>query len=178
MGLSNLTSSIRSKAGLCITGLKNVEATSGIFTNITPNSISNGGILSFFDTNRLKQLSINRTLLSFSLSHTNISAIRWLKYNGAIDSKVSGYKFIRNATIVGITVQAQTLGTGIFEVTERTNTGTIKLATMALINESDKIEDNLDIDINKNSIIEVKLVSGKFSYPTFSIEFAWKFNST
>jgi hypothetical protein len=174
MGLSNLTSSIRAKPGISLTGLDVVEASIGRFDNISSNSIAQNGILMIHDNNRNKQLSVGRNLLSFSIPHRKVNPIRWLKYNNTMNSNVSGFRFIRNATIVGITVQTNGVGTGSFEVIEKVNATSNIATTVTLTSESYKVIDNINIDINKNSIIEVKSVSGEFSYPTFTVEFAWR----
>ncbi len=174
MGLSNLTSSIRAKKKISITGLNNVEASIGRFGNISANLLSPNGILSIYDSIRNKQLSVGRNLLSFSIPNKSVTPIRWLKYNNTMNSSVSGFRFIRNATIVGITVQTQNVGTGSFEVIEKVNATSNVATTVTLTSESYKILDNINININKNSIIEVKSISGEFSYPTFTVEFAWR----
>lgn len=174
MGLSNLTSSIRAKKGISITGLKSVEASIGNFNNLSPNILDSDGLLSIYDNIRNKRLSVGRNLLSFSIPHRNVNSIRWLKYNNTMNSNVSGFRFIRDATIVGIAVQVQGAGTGSFEVIEKLNATSNIATTVTMSSESHKVMDNINIDINKNSVIEVKSVSGEFSYPTFTVEFAWR----
>lgn len=187
MGLSNLTSSIRATEGVCITGLNKVAATTAIFKNLAVQNftashididldytLTEDGILTIHDPNREKRLSVDRSILSFSLYHKNIKATRWLRYNN-VGSNVSGFRLIRNATLTSVTVQTQSIETGTFKIIERNNTISTDVTTVVLTSEAHKTVDNLNIDINKGSVVEVKLISGEFSYPTFSIEFAWRF---
>lgn len=174
MGLSNLTSSIRAGPGISVTGLDRVEASIGDFDNLVTTSITNNGILSVYDNSRNKQLSIDRNLLSFSIPYKSVVPVRWLKYNNTVNSNVSGFRLIRDITIVGVAVQTQNSGTGKFEIIERTNLTSNTATTITLNSEAYKIIDDVNINISKNSIIEVKLVSGEFSYPTFTVELAWR----
>lgn len=189
MGSSHLTSNIRGNSKTNVTKLESVEANLGSFNVVKTNSveasnlnvsgsdyiITNDGILSIYDTNRSKQLSVDRSTLSFSIHHNKVKTNRWLKYNGAIGSNVSGLKLIRNATITGITIQTKTVTTGSMKVMERSNTETIDLLTATLNSTNSKILDGLNVDVNKGSVLETTIVGGEFSYPTISVEIAWRF---
>lgn len=189
MGDSHITSNIRAASGVSITKLTSVEANLGSFNTVKTNSviasslsvadsnylIIDDGILSIYDNNRSKQLSVGRNILSFSIHHNKVKKNRWLKYNGAVGSNTSGLRLIRNATITGITIQTKIADTGSMKVIERSDTGTTDLLAATLNLANNKIIDGLNIDINKGSVLETTIVGGEFSYPTISVEIAWRF---
>lgn len=133
------------------------------------------GILYFEDTTRGKVLSVARENLTFGINHRDVSGKRWLKTTGNVVSSITGYKVPRDATITAITIETQNVVVdGRFNI--RTNSSASNIHTTQLLSVSEKIEDNLNYNINKGDYVQVFLwvVSGDVDYPVVTIEMAWR----
>jgi hypothetical protein len=132
------------------------------------------GILLFNDTTRNKMISVTRENLSFGIKNKNISGDRWLQTTANIPSNILGYKIPRNGTITSITIQTQNMANCAFEI--KKNNAISAIHTMSLSNESEQINDNLNIDVNLGDYIQTKLLvnSGNVDYPLLYLEIAWR----
>lgn len=150
-----------------------IRPSSGSTTGIALTQNSDGIIL-FEDTTRSKSLSITRENLSYGINHKNIIGERWLQTTSNIPTNILGYKIPRNGTITAITAQTQNITDCYFEVKKNNAISTIY--TMNLINVSEKIDDNLNIDVNLGDFIQTKLSvnSGDVDYPLIYLEIAWR----
>jgi hypothetical protein len=120
-------------------------------------------------------LSVARENLTFGVDHKNVSGKRWLKTTGNVVSSITGYKIPRDATITAITIETQNIVIdGRFNI--RTNGSNTNIHTTQLSSEIEKIEDNLNYNINKGDYVQVFLwvVSGDVDYPVVTIEMAWR----
>ncbi len=132
------------------------------------------GVILFFDTTRNKMVSITRENLAFGIKHNNISGERWLQTTSNIPTNILGYKIPRNGTITAITVQTQNMVNCVFEI--KKNNAISAIYTMSLLNVSEQINDNLNIDVNLGDYIQTKLLvnSGNVDYPLLYLEIAWR----
>ncbi len=132
------------------------------------------GIILFLDTTRGKTISVARENLTFGIKHKNISGSRWLQTTGNIPTNILGYKIPRNGTITAATAQTQNLSNCDFEI--KRNNNIIILHTLNLINVVEKIDDNLNIDVNQGDFLQVELLtnSGDVDYPLIFLEIAWR----
>jgi len=132
------------------------------------------GVVLFFDTTRNKMVSITRENLTFGIKHNNISGERWLQTTSNIPTNILGYKIPRNGTITAITAQTQNMANCAFEI--KKNNAISAIHNMSLLNVSQQINDNLNIDVNLGDYIQTKLLvnSGNVDYPLLYLEIAWR----
>jgi len=132
------------------------------------------GIILFFDTTRNKMISITRENITFGINHKNITGERWLQTTSNIPTNILGYKIPRNGTITAITAQTQNIANCDFEI--KKNNAISAIYTMSLNNLSEKINDNLSIDVNFGDFIQAKLLvnSNAVDHPLILLEIAWR----
>lgn len=148
--------------------------------NIRPGSSDSGltqdvnGILLFYDNSRSKNLSVTRESLTYGVDHKNISGDRWLQLTGQIPTNILGYKVPRNGTITAITVQTQNIATCNFYI--RKNNSVTNIYTSSLVGVSNKVDDNLNVDINQGDFLQTLLSvgGGVVDYPILLLEIAWR----
>jgi hypothetical protein len=139
------------------------------------NFTQNGdGIILFYDTTRNKMISVSRENLSFGIKNKNIIGDRWLQTTANIPSNILGYKIPRNGTITSVTTQTQNISNCDFEI--KKNNVITSIHTLSLTNEVEKINDNLNININSGDFLQCRLVvsSGNVDYPLIFLEIAWR----
>jgi len=132
-------------------------------------------VLSFYDGGRDKQLSVDRMYSSFSLQRRNVKPIRWLSSNGVL-SNVSGFNLLHEAVITGVYFRSEDVSVGIFEINEVMNATVNNVFNLSINSEKTKLESDLNINVQKDWRLEVKLISGEFSFPVVSVKTAWKFS--
>lgn len=136
------------------------------------------GVLMYFDPMRIKYLSVDRQILCFGLDNKNIFGKRWLSLAGKVYSNCSGYNLLRNACITAVSVQTQLNTTCMFSI--KRNNNEITLLDIILNNESSKIMDNLNFDLQKGDFIQVEILkdevtsSNNLNYPELILELAWR----
>jgi hypothetical protein len=132
------------------------------------------GILLFNDTSRNKMISVSRENVSFGIKHKNITGNRWLQTTANIPSNILGYKIPRNGTITSVTIQTQNISNCDFEI--KKNNVITSIHTLSLVNEVEKINDNINIDINIGDFLQCQLLvnSGDVDYPLIFLEIAWR----
>jgi len=136
---------------------------------------TNNGIIQFYDYTRDKLLSVNRETMSFGIDHRNITGKRWLRVNDKINTYVSGYKIIRNATITAISIHTQNIvDEARFSI--RLNNSTTNIHTSSISASQDIIEDNLNYNINKDDFLQLfmSVLSGDVDFPIVTVEIAWR----
>lgn len=133
---------------------------------------NNNGIIMTYDKNRSKLLSVVRNTILFNFSNRNINSSCWLKYD-KIYTNLQGYLVNRNLTITSISVYIQNESTCNFRII---NNETGDIYSIELYNESKKIIDNLNIDIDQNCEIQVRLNinNNKVNCPSLLVEYAWR----
>ena len=139
--------------------------------NLIQNS---NGIILFYDTTRNKNLSVTRENLTFGIKHSSIIGERWLQTTGNIPTNILGYKIPRNGVITSVTIQTKNNSNCLFEIKKNNDISTIY--SINLVNSLEKINDNLDIDVNTGDFIQIKLLvnSGVVDYPLIYLEIAWR----
>lgn len=137
----------------------------GFQENIIQND---NGIIMAFDNMRSKWLSISRNYIEFYINR-DILYNQWMIYNTW--SNLQEYDINRNITITLISVKIKNNSNCVFKII--TNDSIIY--SIELNNESKKIIDNLDINVDTNDSIKVLLeVHERTNYPVLRIEYAWR----
>ena len=129
------------------------------------------GLLMMYDNNRSKWLSVSRDSIKFGIGHNNITSNRWLMID-EVWTNLQGYDIDRNVTITLITAQSQNNSNCKFRIINSSG----DLYLVELINESKKINDDININVDRNDSIQVFLEvnENKVDYPSLLIEYAWR----
>jgi hypothetical protein len=130
------------------------------------------GLLMLYDNNRSKWLSISREIITFGIDHNNLQSNHWMMIHNQIRSNIEGYYIYRNSTITSICVKTKNESIGKFKIINNSNC----IYNIELNNESNKIVNNLNIDLNITNSIRVLLdvIEGIIDYPIIILEIAWR----
>lgn len=131
------------------------------------------GILCIYDSTRAKWLSVQRQLLSFGrFGNTKNQYLSF--FAGNMPSNNSGFRMPRNATIVSLSGQLDSLGTCTMAV--RRNDTASNIATLDITSAIGNHDISTNIDVNATDYIQSFLAtttSGSED-PLFTIEIAWR----
>jgi len=133
------------------------------------------GILMLYDKNRSKWLSVSRDSVVFGIDGDKIASDRWLMHN-KMWSNLQGYHLNRNATITLISARTKNISDCKFKIIGSSDNDSDNICLIELNDESRKINDNVNFDVNKGDSIQVllKVMKNKVDYPSLLIEYAWR----
>lgn len=132
------------------------------------------GILLFYDINRTKFLSTDRSIFTFGIDSRNLAIDTWMRAIDSIPSNNSGYKLVRNGTIVSATVQTQNIADCTVYI--RRNNDFTNLTSLILNGVDSQTNNTLNIDLNANDWMQsyITITSGNVDYPILTLEIAWR----
>lgn len=130
------------------------------------------GILFVYDGTRSKWLSVTRMFLVFGKSGNTKNQYLYF-YAGSLPSNNSGLRLSRNATIVSLSGQFDSVDTGTFEIRKNDNISSI---TSLTVTSSIGNHDNTpNINLNEGDYIQSYFSSSsKVPDPMIIIEMAWR----
>ena len=132
------------------------------------------GILCAYDNTRGKWLSVHREVLCFG--RRGRSRRQYLAYAaGSLASNNSGYRIMRNATIVGISAQLDASGT--CDIYIRKNDATSNIATLSITSSLGSQDVGLNVDIAQTDFLQsyINAPGSGVQDPMVLIEVAWRF---
>jgi hypothetical protein len=130
-----------------------------------------GGILCMYDSVRAKWLSVQRYFLTFGRKGNTKD--QYLNFaGGTLPSNNSGYRLMRNATIIGMTAQLNASGTCTFNVRkDDVLTNITALSVSAAIGNQ---VTTTNIDVAASSYLQSYLgAASSVADPMFMVEIAW-----
>ncbi|WP_194530514.1 hypothetical protein [Zobellia roscoffensis] len=127
------------------------------------------GILYTYDGSRSKWLSVDRQNLTWARGI--IATNQYLTAHNSLSS-ANGYRMLRDATITGITAQANALGSWSLLILK--NNSSTSIAYITLSGEAGKHARNLNVDINEGDYIQAYCLGLLVNNPLGTIEFAWR----
>ena len=86
--------------------------------NIINKTIVLNGITYFYDTIKLKWLSIDKYQINFGINHKNINTNRWMALSGIYSNNIV-YKNLTNGTITAVVFQAKSDTSSEIEIIEK-----------------------------------------------------------
>ena len=130
------------------------------------------GILCVYDGTRSKWLSVQRIQLPFGTAKQVMD--QYLAFGaGSLPSNNSGYRMLRDATIVGISGQLDASGTCDMHV--RKNDVATNIATLSLSSVVGNQSTSLNIDVSQGDYLQAFLESAaKVEDPMMVVEIAWR----
>jgi len=130
------------------------------------------GVLYNFDVVRNKWLSDSR-VITFGISSKNITIDRWMSI-GDVLSYYSGYRMIREATIIGMSVQTNSNTDCTCAL--RKNGNVANIATLPLSSTDGGYVDTIDVDLNQGDWLQAILLANTLNvnYPVLSVEVCWR----
>ncbi len=132
------------------------------------------GILCAYDNTRGKWLSVHREVLCFG--RRGRSRRQYLAYAaGSLASNNSGYRIMRNATIVGISAQLDASGT--CDIYIRKNDATSNIATLSITSSLGSQDVGLNVDVDQTDFLQsyINAPGSGVQDPMVLIEVAWRF---
>ena len=131
-------------------------------------SISDDGILYYFDPSRSKILSASRFKFGFSLRNKGIFISRYLGIAGGHISTQAGYLISKPSTIVSISARTKNNVNCIFNILK----DGVSVGSITLSNENEKIDNSMNIDLSQGDFIQIVAMptSGSIDYPCLTLE--------
>lgn len=130
------------------------------------------GIVYYWDLERSKWISVFRETFFFNYNNKNIFNTIWLRKKDNLPSNIIGYLVNRNSIITSISSSCkESLNTNFIIYKKNIN-----IYSLDLENKNYKVDDNLDIDVEKGDDIKclMEVENGYINYPTVSVEIAIK----
>jgi hypothetical protein len=142
-------------------------------TGLSGGQIDNkNGVLCIYDGSRSKWLSVSRPTLAFGRSRK--SKNQYLNFwVSETNSNMSGIRMPRNATIVSLSGQFETSGTGTFEI--RKNDAIDVVASLDITSDVGNSNINIDTDVSEGDFLQCYISSyDGVDTPIIFIELAWR----
>lgn len=130
------------------------------------------GLLFVYDATRGKWLSVQRQYLTFGRRRNTRN--QYLNFGvGNMPSNNSGFRMIRNATIVGLSGQLDSNGTCDMQV--RRNDTATAISTLGITAANGAVNNIANIDVNANDYLQSYLsAAASVAEPVFIIEIAYR----
>ncbi len=130
------------------------------------------GLLYAYDATRAKWLSVQRQ--TFTFGRKGNSANQWLAFaGGSLASNNSGYRIMRNATIVGLSGQLDASGTCDMRV--RRNDVATNIASLSLAAVTGLTDVTINVDLTATDFLQCYLeASSVVEDPMIVVEIAWR----
>lgn len=143
-------------------------------TNLAGGQIDNkNGILSIYDGSRSKWLSLSRPTIAFGRARRsrNQYLCFWVSET---PSNKSGIRMPRNATIVSLSGQFESSGTGTFEI--RKNDLTTPIASLSISSGVGNSDVNVNVDVNTDDYLQCYISTSLIGVitPIIFVELAWR----
>ena len=139
-----------------------------------PMAVINGILCVYDKTNsRNKFLSVARQFMTFVGRDSALNSNEYARAAGQFTSNQAGIRLIKNATLVGISIQ--TSGAETWNARVRRNGNTTNLASLAASAANGAQVSNLNIDFNAGDDIEVFIDGTGINRPVIQLEFADRF---
>lgn len=139
-----------------------------------PISMMTNGILAIYDksNSRDKFLSVQRQYMVFSGRNNKNNTNEYARINN-IPAMVGGNRLIRNATLVGISIQTPGAETWTAEV--RRNGAATILDSLAAVAATGAQDGTKDTDFNAGDVVQVFITGTQIERPIIVLEFAYRF---
>lgn len=117
--------------------------------------------LFYYDDTRTKWLSVEKSALSCGRANAQFNASVYMRVGDATQTSTSGFKMKRNGTILGVTIENNSVLTSNRNIEVRVNDSVVN-RVLATINtgQSSVVINNSNLDFNQNDIIQVIAISG------------------
>ena len=140
-----------------------------------PMAMMPNGILAAYDksNSRNKWLSVQREFMTFSGRNTATNKNEYL-WIDRVNSMQSGMRLLRDATLIGISVEAAASGT--YDIIVRKNNGATALATCSVSAATGKSQATFNLDLDAGDEIQCYLsAAANIEAPVVRFELAYRF---
>jgi len=142
-------------------------------TNLAAGQLAvKGGILCVYDSTRSKWLSVQRMFVAFG--YDGKAKDQYLRFfGGGATSNNSGLRMARNATIVSLSGQFDTSGTGTFHI--RKNDVATNIASLAVTAALGNQDTTINVDLSAGDFLQNYFeASTSCDEPQILVEIAWR----
>lgn len=166
-----------------LSGLTNIISSGTIFP-----SAPTGGTLYYrtdvdllfqYDYNRSKWITVDSHTLTCGRSSVTAGGTTYMRVGDATQSSTSGFKMIRNGTIIAASVENNNSLTAARNIEIRVNNSVVNKVTMTiLIGTTGVVVDNANLDFSVGDLIQVVTTSGltgsALGNPIVTIDIAYR----
>lgn len=133
------------------------------------------GLVCVYDktNSRNKFLSVNRISSVFTGRDSATNTNEYARTSSGFVSNLSGFRLMRNATLVGISVQ--NVGNQTWTARVRKNGNSTNLASLAVSNSSGAQDVTLNVDFVAGDSVSIFIEGTNVNRPVITLEFAYRF---